>query len=293
MSLDRHPSDDDARSANSTTWHAYDWERREEVSRLLERERVLNEALHGPLPPGLDLPAEAHVLHVACGPGTWLYLLSLTYPSLRLTGIEKSPYYVQCARHYLAGLDTVTLQVHDLATECDVLPTGKFDLVHLRFLAAELPLEVLSEAVAELVISCQHGACVYWTECLFPSTNSAACEQLGSCLQQGLQRQPRGCVLGGSNASVRAYMAYALHRAGCRVVQDQQHVLDISAGMPAHHAFVQQARVLIEQLRPLVVEAGVLGGQVYDALAMQALEQMREAQFCGVLFLHSMLAVAP
>ncbi|MBV9690498.1 MAG: class I SAM-dependent methyltransferase [Ktedonobacteraceae bacterium] len=293
MSRDRHPSNDGEHPATNTTWQPYDWESREEVNRLLERERVLNEALQGPLPPGLDLPAEAHVLHIACGPGTWLYLLSLHAPSLRMTGIDKSPYYVQCARHYLAGLDTVTLQVHDLGHECDFLPTRQFDLVHLRFLAPEVPHAVLPEAVEELLTSCKHDACVYWTECEFPTTNSEVCEQLLSSLLQGLKAQDRGYALGGNTLGITACMGPLLREARCRLTQDRAHVLDISAGMPAHHTFVQQARVLIEQLRPLVVEAGVLGGQVYDALAMQALEQMRQAHFCGALFLRSVVAVVP
>jgi hypothetical protein len=222
-----------------------------------------------------------------------MYLLSLNYPSLRLTGIDKSPYYLQCARYYLAGLDTVTLQLKDIAAECDFLPTGKFDLVYLRFLAAELWHDALPGAVAELVRSCKHGAHLYWTECDFPLTTSGACDQLVSYIQQGLQRHCGGSVFDSSTPVVRAYMAQLLHQTGCRVVQDQEHVLDISAGKPAHHAFVQQARVLSRQLRPLVVQAEVVVGQTYDEVAAQALEQMGGAQFCGSLFVHTMLAVAP
>ncbi|MBV9689133.1 MAG: class I SAM-dependent methyltransferase [Ktedonobacteraceae bacterium] len=277
----------------NTTWQPYDWESKQEVSRLLERERVLNQALQGPLPPGLDLPAEAQVLHIACGPGTWLYLLSLSYPSLRMTGIDKSGYYLQCARYYLPSVDTVTLQLNNIAEEREFLPTGKFDLVYLRFLTAELTLDVLPETVVELVRSCKHGAHLYWIEGEFPLTNSGACQQLVSYLQQGLHRHRGGYVLGSTTPGIRAYMAQLLKRAGCSVVQDQQHVLDISTGKPAHHAFVQQARVLTQQLRPLTIQVGVVSCEAYDALAVQALEQMRTGQFCGVLFLHSMLAVAP
>ena len=281
-----HPTPD-------TTWQPYDWESKQEVSRLLEREWILNEFLKGPLPPGLDLPAEARVLHIACGPGTWLYLLTLNYPSLQMTGIEKSPYYLQCARHYLAGLDTVTLQENDIGSECAFLSTSTFDLVHLRFLAAEVAPDILPEAVAELVTSCKRGAYVYWTECEFPTTNSAACEQLMSSILQGLKTQGRGYAPGCNTLGITASMGSLLRGAGCRLIQDQAYVLDISAGMFAHHVFVQQARVLIQQIRPLVVETGVVRCEVYDTLAMQALEQMRQAKFCGALFLRSVVAVAP
>jgi hypothetical protein len=88
-------------------------------------------------------------------------------------------------------------------------------------------------------------------------------------------------------------MEYKLHHTGCRIVQEQQQVLDVSARMPAHHAFVQQARVLTQQLRPLVLQSGVVACDVYDALAAQALEQIRGPHFYGALFLHSLLAVAP
>ncbi|MBV9019970.1 MAG: class I SAM-dependent methyltransferase, partial [Ktedonobacteraceae bacterium] len=217
MSPNNHPPHEGAHPKVNTTWQLYDWESREEVSRLLERERVLNEALQGPLPLGLDLPAEAQVLHIACGPGTWLYLLSLSYPSLRMTGIDKSPYYLQCARHYLAGLDTVTLQINDIGNEYDFLPTGKFDLVHLRFLAPEVPHYVLPEAVADLVTSCKHGAHLYWTECEFPTTNSAVCEQLLSYILQGLKAQGRGYALGGNTLGITACMGPLLRDSRCRL----------------------------------------------------------------------------
>jgi hypothetical protein len=293
MSTYRHSSNNGQRPATNTTWQPYDWESKQEVNRLLERERVLNEALKGPLPPGLDLPAEAEVLHMACGPGTWLYLLSLSYPSLRLTGVDKSAYYLQCARHYLPGLDNVTLQLNNIGSDYGFLPRRKFDVVHLRFLAAELAQDVVAEAVAELATTCKHDGYVYWTECEWPTTNSLACEQLVGYLQQGLQMHRHRSILGSSTPGLRAYMTQVLRYAGCQVVQDQEHVLDISAGMPTRHAFVQQARVLSQQLRPLVLQAGVVSGEVYDAVAARALEQMRGPKFCGELFLRSMLAVAP
>ncbi|MBV9019185.1 MAG: class I SAM-dependent methyltransferase [Chloroflexi bacterium] len=277
----------------STAWQPYDFESKEEVNRLLERERVLNELLRGPLPPGLDLPAEAQVLHIACGPGTWIYLLVLNHPSLQVTGIDKSAYFLQCARHYLAGLDNITLQEYDIRTERGFLPERTFDLVHLRFLAAELSPTVLPEVIADLVKSCKHGTYLYWMECEFPTTNCRPCEQLVSYILHALEICGR-CYTPGCNAlGITAYMSQWLRRAGCRLVQNQACALDISAGMPAHHAFVQQTRVLSQQLRPLIIGAGVVSCEVYDAVTVQALEEMRRANFCGVLFMRSMMAVAP
>ncbi|MBV9706538.1 MAG: hypothetical protein JO125_03930, partial [Chloroflexi bacterium] len=126
-----------------------------------------------------------------------------------------------------------------------------------------------------------------------PTTNSAVCEQLLSYILQGLKAQGRGYALGGNTLGITACMGPLLRDSRCRLTQDRASVLDISAGMPAHHAFVQQARMLIQQIRPLVVEAGVVRCEVYDTLAMQALEQMREAHFCGALFVRSVVALAP
>jgi hypothetical protein len=210
-----------------------------------------------------------------------------------MTGIDKSAYYLQCARHYLPGLDHVTLLLHNIGSDCGFLPTRKFDFVHVRFLAAELAQKVVADVVAELAISCKHGGYVYWTECEWPTTNSLACEQLVGYLQQGMQMQRHHSLLSSSTPGLRASMTHLLHNAGCQVVQDQEHVLDLSAGRPTRHAFVQQARVLIQQLRPLVIQAGVVSWQVYDEVAVRALEQMRGPKFCGELVLRSLLAVAP
>jgi hypothetical protein len=277
----------------SAVWQPYDSESREEVNRLLVRERVLNELLRGPLPPGLDLPAEAQVLHIACGPGTWIYLLVLNHPSLQVTGIDKSTYFLQCARHYLAGLDNIALLEHDIRTERGFLPARTFDLVHMRFLAAELSPTVLPEVITDVVKSCKHGAHLWWTECEFPTTNSRPCEQLLSYILHGLAVCGRCYAPGCNTLGITAYMSQWLHGAGCRVVQNQAYALDISAGMPAQQAFVQQARVLSQQLRPLVTKAGVVSSEVYDAVTVQALEQMHDANFCGVLFMRSMIATVP
>ncbi|MBV9688258.1 MAG: class I SAM-dependent methyltransferase [Ktedonobacteraceae bacterium] len=277
----------------SAAWQPYDCESREEVNRLLERERVLNELLRGPLPPGIGLPAEAQVLHIACGPGTWIYLLVLNHPSLLVTGIDKSAYFLQCARHYLAGLDNITLQEYDIRTERGFLPERTFDLVHMRFLAAELPLTVLPEVIAELVKSCKHGSYLYWTECEFPMTNSQPCEQLLSYILHALEVCGRGYAPTCNTLGITAYMSHWLRGAGCRLTQNLAYALDISAGMPAHHAFVRQTRVFSQQFRPLAIEAGIVPYEVYDTATAQALEEMRGADFCGVLFMRSMVAVAP
>jgi hypothetical protein len=116
---------------------------------------------------------------------------------------------------------------------------------------------------------------------------------LVSYILQGLKAQGRGYAPGCNMLGITACMGSLLRRACCQVVQDQGCVLDVSAGMAAHDAFVQQVRVLIQRIRPLIVEGGMVRWESYDTVARQALDQMRQAQFCGALFLRSVLAVAP
>ena len=107
---------------------------------------------------------ELRLLDIACGTGRTLLQLSAAHPSLRLAGVDISPYYLQYARQLLAGVPDVSL----IAENAEHLPfrDDHFDIATSVFLFHELPRAtrraVLTEAMrvlkpGGLLILCDSG----------------------------------------------------------------------------------------------------------------------------------------
>lgn len=77
------------------------------------------------------------LLDVACGTGSALRQIARAQPSLRYTGLDLSPYYVQVARERLADVADLSL----VADNAEDMPfrDGRFDVVTSVFLFHELP----------------------------------------------------------------------------------------------------------------------------------------------------------
>jgi ubiquinone/menaquinone biosynthesis C-methylase UbiE len=85
---------------------------------------------------------------VACGTGRFLRDVRLTWPALKLTGIDLSESYLDEARRHLSGLRRATL----LAGNAETLPLAdqSQDIVTSMFLFHELPPEARRRAAAEM-----------------------------------------------------------------------------------------------------------------------------------------------
>jgi ubiquinone/menaquinone biosynthesis C-methylase UbiE len=87
------------------------------------------------------------LLDVGCGTGRTLAQLAVAHPSLRLYGLDLSPYYLQVARDVLADVADVSL----VAENAERLPfvDGYFSVVTSVFMFHELPRAVRRQVLAE------------------------------------------------------------------------------------------------------------------------------------------------
>ena len=92
-------------------------------------------------------PLKGRLLDVGCGTGRVLRQIATTHPSLRLFGLDMSPYYLQAALKILAGFPDVAL----IAENGETLPffDGYFDVVTSVYLFHELPQEAQRRVIAE------------------------------------------------------------------------------------------------------------------------------------------------
>lgn len=94
-----------------------------------------------------ELPRDAKLLDMACGTGRTLAQIALAHPSLRLTALDLSPYYLQEAREMLADVTDVSF----VAENAEQLPfrDGHFDVVTSVYLFHELPRPARRRVIAE------------------------------------------------------------------------------------------------------------------------------------------------
>ena len=95
-----------------------------------------------------DAPA-VRVLDVACGTGRAMAQIHQAHPSLRLTGLDLSPYYVQHARTMLADIADASF----VAENAEAMPfrDGWFDVVTCVYLFHELPRNARRNVLREML----------------------------------------------------------------------------------------------------------------------------------------------
>ncbi|MGF1467887.1 MAG: class I SAM-dependent methyltransferase [Sandaracinaceae bacterium] len=92
--------------------------------------------------------AAPRLLDVACGTGRFLSQVATAHPSLKLYGLDLSPFYVQEARRTLADVTDVSL----VADNAEAMPfrDASFDLVSCIYLFHELPRNARRRVLGEI-----------------------------------------------------------------------------------------------------------------------------------------------
>jgi hypothetical protein len=206
-----------------------------------------------------------------------------------------------------------------------IFPQGSFDLIHLSMLGryvlvANYP--ALTNACAAL---CRPGGMLCWTEAELPITNSPTCELLTSLLCEALQRAGQSFITERMwhvaalfsphseiaeterSAYTRRHLGITmmlgvwLRDAGCgaiperstsclwgrdsHVIHETASVIEVSAGQPAHEAFVRQAMHFSQRVKPLLLCTEVIGEVKLAVLCKQLEEELTNRDFCGLFSL--------
>src|SRR3989441_9766417 len=85
----------------SASTHSYyvDPETAEEMSRLMRQDRLVTQAMGGPLPEPHDLQKMQSILDVACGPGGWVIDVAWRYSHLQVVGVDISETAIRSEEH--------------------------------------------------------------------------------------------------------------------------------------------------------------------------------------------------
>jgi SAM-dependent methyltransferase len=245
----------------------------------------------GVLPPSFEPSWGSRVLVIGWSLGGLVYEMAWRYPSLHITGIDANALTVEEAQTLVKDLDNVTIfaqDIHHLNDE--VFPPASLDLIQLRFLAGNVTPQQFPPLMQSLAHICRPGGLIVWTEGEWPITTSLACQRLCMMVQSGLQASGRAFTPGNS-LGVTARMGRWLGDAGYRITQSRAYAIDISAGSRGHDAFVRQARLSGEQLQTFLLEMDVTTEAEFEEIYLEMQQEIQEEQFCGMLYLRTVVGV--
>lgn len=258
---------------------------------MLQLFRQLSKLMGGMLPP-LVVPANGgHVLDIGWGMGESIYDMALKYPSSHITGIDRDESAVKQAQSLVSELSNVEVLVCDIHHfEDNVLSSAPFGLIHLHFLAGEITLQQFPPLLQSLTRISLPGGLLVWTEAELPITTSQACQQLCSLVLRGLQA--RGHVFSqGNSLGLTARMGSLLSDAGFMFTQSKAYAIDISARSKGNDAFVTQLNISRQQIRTFLLEVGVTTLFEFEDMYLQMQQEIQEEQFCGLLYVRTVVAM--
>ena len=250
-----------------------------EVGRLINHDQVITGTM-GLLPQRLALRNGDRILDVACGPACWARALALQYPAVQVVGVDISQTLLDYANVATQAqqLPNISFQMMDI-TKPWKLADASFDLVNARTMVTFLSAEKWPQVIAEMLRVLVPGGTLVLTETDATHTNSPALETLSlygsySARRAGLSQHPLGHHLG-----ITPMLGHYLQQAGVAQIQQEAHVIDFSAGAPAHRAMIENFKVAYKQLQPYIVRQGIATQQELDTLYEQLLDELEAPDF--------------
>lgn len=252
-----------------------------EMARLINQDMAVTEAMGDLFPAGLDLTNVHGILDVACGPGGWTREVATQLPDTEVVGIDISQTMVDYANAYVKvqQADNIYFLVMD-ATKVLDFPDASFDLVNARFITGFLHKELWPQVVKEFARVTRPGGFIVLTECdTSGDTNSELFEAMKvritkAMARAGLSQHPLGLTYGAT-----PMLAQHLRDAGCRDIRQQPHLLDFSAGSPAHQTMFENMRVAMKLAQPFYLKMSDVTQDELDKEYEAILQEMMQPHF--------------
>ncbi len=262
-----------------------DAENAAEMARLMKQARMLSNAL-GLFPETLDLTHVATILDIGSGPGEWTLEMARRYPGSLLTGIDISERMTAYAQYSAQEhqLSNARFQVMD-ARQPLAFPHMSFDVIHARFITGFLSVTTWPLLLRECFRILRPGGIICNTE--FESlgiTTSLALTLYNRLIIQAGRRAGQCFTPDGDQYGITAVQYRLLQEAGFQGIQQQAHVINYSAGMPAHQAMFDNFSTFMKLIQPFLVRQGVTTQKEVAHLYARAVEEMEADTFCAVAF---------
>jgi len=274
-----------ASSSEPVSGYQLDAENAAEMARLTKQARMLSTML-GLFPGTVDLTHTSRVLDLGCGPGEWILEMARFSPASLFTGVDISELMISYARHCAQErqVSNAQFQVMDVRRPL-AFPNASFDLVHSRFVSGFLSVTTWPSLLRECFQMLRPGGVFCNTE--FESlgvTTSLALTRYNHLIVQAARQAGQCFTPEGDQYGITAVHARLFQEAGFQQIEQQAHVINYSAGMPAHQAIYDNFRTLMKLIQPFLVRQGVTTQEEIEVLYTRALEEMEAETFCAVAY---------
>jgi len=264
------------------------------MARLVKQARLTTEYT-GLFPAQLSLNRRQAILDLACGPGEWALEVARKYPWCQVTGVDISQIMTEYAR-YMAreqALYNVEFQVMDARKALD-FPDASFDIVHARFITGFMSPALWSGLLAECFRVLRPGGVMCSTEAEVGSvTTGLSFTRYTTLMVQAMQMVGQSFTKEGYNLGITAMQARLLQQAGFQPIQQQAHVVNFSAGMPAHAGALADYQAMLKLVQPFLLHCHLATQQELDVLYLRALDDLQAEDFNGVSFLQTVWGEKP
>ena len=258
-----------------------------EITRLVNQDQAFT-ATMGLLPRGLCLPEGARVLDVACGPAGWTRALARQYQTAQVLGVDISQHMLAYAHaaSQAEHVSNISFQSLDITKPWELLADASFDLVNARLMIGFLTDEKWQHVVAEMLRVLVPGGTMILTETDSGGhTNSPAIETLSSYVyissrQAGLSQHPLAHHMG-----ITPLLGRYLQQAGAIEIQQEAHVVDFSAGGPAHRTVAEDFRIGYRLMQPYILRQNLATQEELDTLYQQLLDALDAPDFRALIYL--------
>ncbi len=255
-----------------------------EIARLINQDALINRAMGGLFPEGINLTGASRVLDVACGPGGWVQHVAFHYPTMYVVGVDIDQRIMAYARAQarVQALHNASFVVMDVAQPLP-LPDASFDFVQARFLNSFLLKNAWPDVMREMLRITRPGG---WLRLIEADghgiTSSQAFKEMEDLLRRAFTIDPLGRY-----SEIIPLLNRFLYEAGYRQMQEALHVMDFSADTASHHSYFNNLKVSFKLLQPYLIERKVATQERLDALYERLLLDMLSSEFQGRWYVYS------
>jgi len=281
-------------SSEGQNTYFIDGENAAEMQRLIDQDHVITRGMGGLFAATPALSHLARVLDLGCGPGGWALEVAFAHPETQVEGIDNSQMMVEYANAEASaqGIENAHFRLDDITQPLDY-PDNTFDLVNGRMIGF-LPTIAWRQLMSECLRITKPGGLVRLTEFESPGTGtSAALEHMIELFGRALATAGQNFAPRGHRIGIAPVLRRYLQEAGAVNLKQTAHVIDYSADMEAHEAFLKDWRTAFKLLAPFLIGTGVTTGPEFDQIYNRMLVEMMSNEFCAVMFLLTVTGEKP
>ncbi|QBD76081.1 class I SAM-dependent methyltransferase [Ktedonosporobacter rubrisoli] len=268
--------------------YVVDQESATEMARLIDQDAMVSRQMGGLFPPDIDQGRVHDVLDIACGPGGWAMEVAFEHPDKHVVGIDISQAMLEyaTAQANMQNLQNIEFFFMD-ATASLEFPAASFDLINIRFIVGLMWKEIWPELIKECKRILRPGGILRITDtddALIGANSSEALEKLSILVTRAFYRTGRSFAVDewANHFGLTPMLSNFLLEAGFTNIREVPHMLDYSAGAPAHFSHTHNLEVAMYLIQPFLRNAGIASQEELEQLYEQMLIDLRQDEFFGI-----------